>query len=67
MKKTKSTIPIIMLSANQSIPENAADWVDVFVTKGDSPRIWLDALAEALQHSAKHVTYRPKIPRRATA
>jgi CheY-like chemotaxis protein len=49
MKKTKSTIPILMLSANEAVPENAADWVDVFVGKGHSPSVWLNALAEQLE------------------
>jgi CheY-like chemotaxis protein len=49
MRSTKSTIPIVMLSASQSVPQNAADWVDVFVSKGTSPSVWLNALAEQLE------------------
>jgi CheY-like chemotaxis protein len=51
MRNTKSAIPIVMLSANQSVPENAAQWIDVFVSKGGSPKVWLNALAELLELS----------------
>lgn len=51
MKNKKSAIPIVMLSANESVPEIAAEWIDVFVSKGGSPKVWLNALAELLELS----------------
>ena len=44
MKEMKPETPILMLSGLLSLPENARS-VDAFVTKGQSPEIWLDALA----------------------
>jgi CheY-like chemotaxis protein len=47
MKAIKPEIPVVMLSALPSLPANARS-VDAFVTKGQSPEIWLDALAALL-------------------
>jgi CheY-like chemotaxis protein len=44
MKAMKPDIPVVMLSALPSLPENARS-VDAFVTKGQSPETWLDILA----------------------
>jgi CheY-like chemotaxis protein len=47
MKAMKPEIPILMLSALPSLPEDARP-VDAFVTKGQSPEVWLDVLAALL-------------------
>jgi CheY-like chemotaxis protein len=47
MKAMKPEIPVVMLSALPSLPANARS-VDAFVTKGQSPEIWLDVLAALL-------------------
>lgn len=47
MKTMKPEIPVVMLSALPSLPENARS-VDAFVTKGRSPEIWLEVLAALL-------------------
>jgi CheY-like chemotaxis protein len=47
MKAMKPEIPVVMLSALPSLPENARS-VDAFVTKGGSPEVWLDVLAALL-------------------
>ena len=47
MKDMKPEIPVLMLSALPSLPQDARS-VDVFVTKGGSPEIWLDVLAALL-------------------
>jgi CheY-like chemotaxis protein len=49
MKAMKPEIPIVLLSALPSLPENARS-VDAFVTKGQSPEIWLDVLAGLLDN-----------------
>lgn len=51
MKAMKPEIPILMLSALPSLPEDARP-VDAFVTKGQSPEIWLDVLAALLDNSS---------------
>ena len=43
----KPEIPVVMLSALPSLPANARS-VDAFVTKGQSPELWLDVLAALL-------------------
>jgi CheY-like chemotaxis protein len=58
MKEMKPEIPILMLSALPSLPENARS-VDAFVTKGQSPEIWLDVLAALLDScSGTHFEHR---------
>jgi CheY-like chemotaxis protein len=47
MKAISPDIPVLLLSALPSLPENARS-VDAFVTKGQSPKIWLDVLAALL-------------------
>jgi CheY-like chemotaxis protein len=47
MKAMKPEIPVVMLSALPSLPANARS-VDAFVTKGQSPEIWLEVLAALL-------------------
>lgn len=47
MKAMKPKIPILMLSKLPSLPANARS-VDAYVTKGQSPEIWLDVLAALL-------------------
>ena len=48
MKVMKPYVPVVMLSALSSLPENA-QWVDAFVTKGQSPETWLVRLAGLLE------------------
>ena len=48
MKAMKPHVPVVMLSALQSLPENA-QWVDAFITKGQSPETWLVRLAGLLE------------------
>ena len=47
MKEMKPEIPVLMLSALPSLPENARA-IDAFVTKGHSPEVWLDVLSALL-------------------
>ena len=47
MKAMKPETPVLMLSALPALPENIR-WIDAFVTKGQSPEIWLDVLAALL-------------------
>jgi CheY-like chemotaxis protein len=48
MKAMRPEVPVVMLSALPSLPENA-QWVDAFVTKGQSPETWLVRLAGLLE------------------
>jgi CheY-like chemotaxis protein len=49
MKRNKPAIPLLMLSAQPSAPENAAGWIDSFIIKGEAtPQAWLNAIAELL-------------------
>jgi CheY-like chemotaxis protein len=48
MKEMKPDIPVVMLSALPSLPKDARS-VDVFVSKGQSPEIWLDVLAAVIE------------------
>ena len=49
MKAMKPDIPVVMLSALLSLPKDAGS-VDVFVTKGQSPEIWLYVLAAVIEN-----------------
>ncbi len=46
MKRTKPGVPIILLSAYMSLPEDVIDTVDAFIVKGDSPEILISKIAE---------------------
>lgn len=52
MKEIKPEIPVLMLSALPTLPEDARS-VDAFVTKGASPEIWLDMLAGLLDSQSE--------------
>ncbi len=46
MKRTKPGVPIILLSAYMSFPEEVIDTVDAFIVKGDSPEVLIGKIAE---------------------
>lgn len=46
MKEKKPQVPIILLSAYLTLPETVMATVDAFITKGDSPEILLEKIAE---------------------
>ncbi len=48
MKQLHPEIPIVLLSAYVDLPPGACDSVDVFITKGQSPRLLLDTLQQLL-------------------
>ncbi|MFB3915991.1 MAG: response regulator [Terriglobales bacterium] len=48
MKRLNPAVPIVMLSAYVTLPENALEFVDAFVTKGDHPSVLLEKLRELL-------------------
>lgn len=37
MRASQPDIPIALLSADEELPESALKWIDVFVSKGESP------------------------------
>ncbi len=46
MKKLRPSVPIILLSAYISLPPSVLTAVDAFITKGDSPEVLLNKIAE---------------------
>jgi hypothetical protein len=46
MRKTKPSVPIILLSAYLSLPANEVALADAFIVKGDSPEVLLSKIAE---------------------
>lgn len=48
MKNTKPRVPIILLSAYVTLPQEVVDSVDAFIVKGDSPEILLGKIAELM-------------------
>ena len=42
MKAIQPEIPIVMLSADEELPENALRWVDAFMSKDESPSSFLE-------------------------
>lgn len=53
LRQIKPTVPILMLSAYVSLPTDALQCVDAFVTKGQSPDVLLGSV-EALLHEREH-------------
>jgi CheY-like chemotaxis protein len=51
MKQSKPDVPIILLSAYITLPDSVMNTVDAFITKGDSPEILLNKIAE-LTHTS---------------
>ena len=46
MRKTKPSVPIILLSAYLSLPPEEVALADAFIVKGDSPEVLLGKIAE---------------------
>jgi len=53
LKKLRHGVPIIMLSAESSVPERAKDSIDTFIAKGQSPGVLL-AMTSSLLHIRSH-------------
>lgn len=49
LKELRPAVPIIMLSGENDVPNEAKQTVDAFVTKGDSPAVLLQTTASLLQ------------------
>ncbi len=45
MKRLKSSVPILMLSAYVDLPRETLALVDKYLTKGEGPQVMLDAIA----------------------
>ncbi len=52
LKHLRPDIPIILLSAYATEPENGWDDVDAFVMKGENPRVLLNTLDHLLHRAA---------------
>lgn len=52
MKRTRPTVPIILLSAYLSLPPKDVAAVDAFIVKGDSPEVLLRKIAELITERA---------------
>jgi CheY-like chemotaxis protein len=50
IKKFKPHVPVMMLTAQESLPDEVLEHVDVFFPKGESPRELLVALHATLSH-----------------
>jgi DNA-binding response OmpR family regulator len=50
IKKFKPHVPVMMLTAQESLPDEVLEHVDVFFPKGESPRELLVALHAMLSH-----------------
>lgn len=48
MKQLKPSVPILMLSAYIDLPQETLDLVDKYITKGESPVVMLNTVAELL-------------------
>ena len=46
MKASQPDVPVAMLSADEALPESAMEWVDVFISKSESPT----SLLEIVEH-----------------
>jgi CheY-like chemotaxis protein len=46
MKTSQPDVPVAMLSADEALPESALEWVDVFISKSESPT----SLLEIVEH-----------------
>lgn len=54
MKRLRPNVPILMLSAYVDLPRKTLALVDKYVTKGESPLVLLDAIAELLAGAPSH-------------
>jgi CheY-like chemotaxis protein len=58
MKRIKSHIPILLLSAYGPLPERKLESVDTFLTKSQGPKVLLAALQDLLNSRSKPFFYR---------
>lgn len=58
MKRVKSHIPILLLSAYGPLPERKLESVDTFLTKSEGPKVLLAALQDLLNSWSKPFFYR---------
>jgi CheY-like chemotaxis protein len=58
MKRMKSYIPILLLSAYGPLPENKLESVDTFLTKIEEPKVLLSALQDMLTSPPKPFFHR---------
>jgi CheY-like chemotaxis protein len=52
MKRIKPDVPIMLLSANDSLPQEVLDHVDTFVSKREMPRTFVAALQALIDEHA---------------
>jgi CheY-like chemotaxis protein len=58
MKRLKPHVPILLLSAYGSLPASKLRFVDVFVSKSQSPVALLSALHDVLSARPRHIFHR---------
>ena len=68
IKKVKPHLPVMMLTAHESLADEVLEHVDVFLTKGESPQDLLAALYDMLNcriplHALGAGTAKPRLPR----
>lgn len=58
MKAVKPAVPIILYSAYIDLPEETRTFVDQYVTKGEPPRVLLEAIAKLFvqDHTVRSAT-----------
>ena len=54
MKQIKHSVPIVMLSAYVDLPAETLALVDRYMTKGEAPTLFLEAIAELLNAKHRH-------------
>jgi CheY-like chemotaxis protein len=49
IRTSRPKIPIVMLTAYVAVPENAQNWVDHIIKKGQEPAVFLQEVAKMLE------------------